>query len=116
LGHTQSEPIKINFNGISAFESPIAGRNQVKGWRENGQLPGPPVVASIRECVSRELTQKEILLPTALNSLLPSRNFLLQLFKPVQDDVDLRCCCRLIIFLDHHKPLAVWRDIVVRHC
>jgi hypothetical protein len=40
LGHTQSEPVKINFNGISASVSLIAGRNQVKGWRENGQPLG----------------------------------------------------------------------------
>jgi hypothetical protein len=40
LGRTQLKPIKINYNGISAFVSLIAGRDQVKGWRENGQLLG----------------------------------------------------------------------------
>jgi len=84
LGHTQSELGQFNFNGISAFVSLIVGRNQVKGWRENGQLLGSPQLsASIRECVSRELTQKKILLLPTPDSLRPGRHFALQFFKPV---------------------------------
>jgi hypothetical protein len=115
LGRTQSEPIKINFNGISAFVSLIAGRNQVKGCRENGQLLGSPrLSASIRECVSRELTQKKILWRTMLDLFRPGRHAPLQFFEPVQHDIDLRgCCLACLVGLNHQKALAVGRHIEV---
>src|ERR1700694_4159006 len=57
---------------------------------------------------------EEMLLPTALDSLLPCRNFLLQLFKPVQHDVDLRRCRLLLLGgLEHQEALAIGRHIVV---
>jgi hypothetical protein len=56
----------------------------------------------------------KMLLPTTLDSLLPHRNFLLQFFKPVQHDVDLRR--RRLHLLDgpeHQEALAVEGHVVV---
>src|ERR1700680_3928704 len=55
----------------------------------------------------------EVLLPTTLDSLLPCRNFPLQLFKPVRNDIDLRRRLVSPAGLDHQEALAVGRDIVV---
>jgi hypothetical protein len=56
-----------------------------------------------------------MILPTTLDSLLPFRSFLLQLFKPVQHDVDLRQGhLRLLEELEHQEALAVSRDNVSR--
>src|SRR5579863_3072242 len=52
--------------------------------------------------------------PLMANSLLPCGNFLLQFFKPIQYDVDLRRCRLLLLDgLEHQEALAVGRDIVV---
>src|ERR1700680_3476382 len=52
--------------------------------------------------------------PILADSILPGRNFLLQIFKPVQHDVDL-CRGRLLLpdGLDHQETLAVRRYVVV---
>src|SRR5712691_4949169 len=42
------------------------------------------------------------------------RHAALQLFKPVQHDVDLRRRRTLLVPLDHQKSLVVWADVVVR--
>src|ERR1700674_1122839 len=67
--------------------------------------------------VSRELSLKakrEMVLPTTLDSLRPGRHAALQLFKPVQHDVDLRRRrLRLLACLEHQEALAIWRDVVV---
>jgi hypothetical protein len=56
----------------------------------------------------RTWPRREILLPTTLDSLLSSGNLLLQFFKLIQHDVDLRrCCLRLLGGFDHQKALAV---------
>jgi hypothetical protein len=49
-----------------------------------------------------------MLSPTTLDSFLPGRHAALQLFKPVQHDVDL-CWCRLFLLggLEHQEALAV---------
>jgi hypothetical protein len=57
---------------------------------------------------------REMLLPTTLDSLLPRRNSLLQLFKPVQYDVDLRGGGSLFGRLDHQEPLTVRGHIIGR--
>ena len=47
--------------------------------------------------------------------LQPRRNFLLQFFKPVQHDVDLRrWCSSLFGPLDHQKPLAIHGNVIGR--
>src|SRR5229473_4291486 len=57
--------------------------------------------------VSRVVCQQSAL-------LFPGGNFLLQLFKPVQHDVDLRRCrLRLLAGLEHQKALAIGRHVVV---
>src|ERR1700694_5435966 len=52
--------------------------------------------------------------PILADSILPGRNFLLQFFKPVQHDIDVRRG-RLLLpdGLDHQKSLAVRRYVVV---
>ena len=56
-----------------------------------------------------------MLLPATLGSLLSRRNFLLQLFKPVQHDVDSRRRqLLLLVGLEHQEALAVRRHVVVR--
>ncbi len=47
------------------------------------------------------------------SSLFPCGNFLLQLFKPVQHDVDLRQGRSLFAGLEHQEALAVGRHVVV---
>src|ERR1700674_3811652 len=67
--------------------------------------------------VSRELSLKakrEMVLPTTLDSLRPGRHAALQLFKPVQHDVDLRRRrLRLLACLEHQEALAIGRHVVV---
>jgi hypothetical protein len=56
----------------------------------------------------RTWPMSEILFQTTLDSLLPCGNFLLQLFEPVQHDIDLRGRrLRLLDGLDHEEALAV---------
>src|ERR1700681_1282712 len=55
-----------------------------------------------------------MLLPNVLDSLFPRRNFLFQLFKPVQHDADLRRrSLRLLDWLEHQEALAVGSHVVV---
>src|ERR1700676_2828954 len=68
---------------------------------------------SYRPSHGRTWPRSEMLLAAALNLIFPSRNLLLQLFKPVQHDVDLRRPLRLCSRLEHQEVLSVGRNIVV---
>jgi hypothetical protein len=56
----------------------------------------------------RTWPKTEMLLAAALNLFFSGGNFLLQFFKPVQHDVDLRRCRLLLLGgLEHQEALAI---------
>jgi len=46
--------------------------------------------------------------------LFPDGTRRFQLFKPVQHDIDLRGRLRLLVGLEHQKPLAIRGNVIVR--
>ena len=110
---------------IGGFERPKAQQRHLNGpstivMRRNGcsapagpttrSLPCPPGQALGHIPIMpflRTWPRRAILLSNTQDSLLPRRNLLLQLFKPVQHDVDLCRGMRLLAWLDHQEVLTV---------